>query len=176
MSSFKKILLLGLGVILCMMFLNSCDTKEEKDKRHARETFRSIESCINEKNLIGFKDLFNSLGSSELVEADIEDLFSLFSSGITLNERPYDDYLTVTDWVDNGSYGKTICWAREITNNETGEKFILSVLECTDDGSEDDVGIIRLILYSVDDEDDFDRWWTELEDNERPNGIIQYKK
>lgn len=61
-----------------------------------------------------------------------------------------------------------------IINNETGERFIISGLQCTDDWTNEDLGIIWLILCSVDDEEDFDNWWTELEEDERPNGMILY--
>lgn len=174
MTFLKKILSLCLGVMLCMCFFNACESTETQDKRHAKECYESIVKCINDKNISGFKALFNSVGSAALKEADIELMFSTFSSGITTDETMGDDSLVVTDWVEGDSYGKTVNWGHVIINNETGERFIISGLQCTDDWTNEDLGIIWLVLCSVDDEEDFDNWWTELEEDERPNGMILY--
>jgi len=127
-------------------------------------------------NAVKLKKMFNSVGASSLNESDIEDLFNLFPSGITLIETPHDDYLAAMDWIGDGGYGKNIYWGREIIDNETGERFGMSVLECTEDWTNEDLGIIGLIFYNKYDERAFDAWWNLLEDDERPNGIVIYKK
>lgn len=157
-----------------MTFFNSCESNEKKEKRHVNESFQSLEECINDKNVIGFKALFNSSGVSSLSETTIEEFFAVFSEGITLHETQYDDYITVTYWI-NGNYSdKNICWAREIVNNSTGEIFGVSVLEYTSESPGEDVGIIRFIVYPVEKEGSFDNWWNNLEDEDKPNGLILY--
>ena len=47
MKSLKKILLFCLGVVMIMMFFNSCESNEKKEKRHVNEAFHSLEECIN---------------------------------------------------------------------------------------------------------------------------------
>ena len=176
MKSFKKILLLCLSAILCNFFFNSCEASVDADKMHAKESFQLLEECIDSKNAVKLKKMFNSVGTSSLNESDIEDLFNLFPSGITLIETPHDDYLAAMDWIGDGGYGKNIYWGREIIDNETGERFGMSVLECTEDWTNEDLGIIGLIFYNKYDERAFDAWWNLLEDDERPNGIVIYKK
>lgn len=133
MKSLKKILLFGLGVVLIMMFFNSCESNETKEKRHAYESYQKLEECINSKDSATFREMFNSIGCSSLKDSDIDQLFAMFPSGITLNPTPYDDYLTVTDWIESGFYGKQICWSREIINNATGEHLGISASECVID-------------------------------------------
>lgn len=174
MNTVKKILLFCLGASLCMSIFNACGFSEKRDKRRAVECFESIVKCVNEKDEVGFRELFNSVGSAALKEADIELLFSKFSSGITANESPADKHVSVTDWVSGDSYSKNISWGREIINNETGERFILSVLDCTDDWTNEDLGIILITLCSVDNKKDFDNWWSEFYEDELPNGMILY--
>ena len=41
MKSLKKILLFCLGVVMIMMFFNSCESNEKKEKRHVNEAFHS---------------------------------------------------------------------------------------------------------------------------------------
>jgi hypothetical protein len=36
------------------------------------------------------------------------------------------------------------------------------------------LGIIRLIIYPIEHEDAFDIWWNEIEEDDRPNGLIIY--
>ena len=168
-------LLLCLGAVVIMMFFNSCESNEKKEKRHVNESFQSLEECINTKNLTTFKRMFNSIGYASLNDSDIDQLFTMFPSGIVSNPTPYDDYFTVTDWVESNSYGKNICWSREIINNATREHFGISVLECITDQYSEDLGIIRLIVYPIEKEDEFDVWWNEIEEDDRPNGLIIYK-
>jgi hypothetical protein len=87
----------------------------------------------------------------------------------------YDDYFTVTYWINGNCSDKNICWTREIVNNATGEMYGISVLEYTSNESDEDVGIIRLIVYPIEKEDAFDVWWNEIEEDDRPNGLIIYK-
>ena len=175
MKSLKKILLFCLGVVIVMMFFNSCESNEKKEKRHVNESFQSLEECINAKDPTTFKVKFNSIGYSSLNDSDIDQLFTIFPSGIVSNPTPYDDYFTVTDWIESNSYGKNICWSREIINNATGEHFGISVLECITDQHTENLGIIRLIVYPIEKEDEFDVWWNEIEEDDRPNGLIIYK-
>lgn len=175
MKSLKKILLFCLGVVMTMMFFTSCKSNEEKEKQHVDESFRSLEECINSKDLAKFKEMFNSIGYAALNDSDIDRLFTMFPSGIVSNPTSYDDYFTVTYWI-NGNYSdKNICWAREIVNNATGEKYGISVLEYTSDAPDEDLGIIRLIIYPIEKEDAFDIWWNEIEEDNRPNGLIIYQ-
>ena len=176
MKSFKKIFLLCLSLILCNFFFNSCESDPYADSRHAKESFQLIKECIDSKNAVELKKMFNSVGASSLNESDIEDLFNLFPSGITLIETPHDDHVIETKSIGEGVYIKDICWGREIIDNETGERFGMSVLECTEDWTNEDLGIIGLIFYNKYDERAFDAWWNLLEDDERPNGIVIYKK
>ncbi len=88
-----------------MSFFNSCESNEQKGKKQVNESFQSLEECINAKDKTGFKKMFNSIGSSSLNDSDIDQLFATFPSGITLNKTPYDDYFTVTDWIESDSYG-----------------------------------------------------------------------
>ena len=119
--------------------------------------------------------MFNYLGCASLNDSEIDQLFTIFSSGIVSNPTPYDDYFTVTYWI-NGNYSdKNICWAREIVNSATGEIYGISVLEYTSNEPDEDVGIIRLIVYHIEKEDEFDAWWNEIEEDDRPNGLIIYK-
>ena len=175
MKSLKKILLLCLGAVVIMMFFNSCESNEKKEKRHVNESFQSLEECINTKDPTTFQVMFNSIGYASLNDSDIDQLFTMFPSGIVSNPTPYDDYFTVTDWVESNSYGKNICWSREIINNATREHFGISVLECITDQYSEDLGIIRLIVYPIEKEDEFDIWWNEIEEDDRPNGLIIYK-
>lgn len=175
MKSLKKILLFGLGVVLITMFFNSCESIETKEKRHAYESYQKLEECINSKDSATFREIFNSIGCSSLKDSDIDQLFTMFPSGITLNPTPYDDYLSVTDWIESGFYGKQICWSREIINNATGEHFDICVLECVIDQRTKDLGFIYIIMYPLEEEDSFDVWWNEMEEDERPNGLIIYK-
>lgn len=172
MKSLKKILLFCLGVVIIMMFFNSCESNEEK--RLVNESFQSLEECINSKDSAKFKEMFNSIGCSSLDDFEIDQLFTIFSSGIVSDPTPYDDYFTVTDWIESNSYGKNICWSREIINNATGESFGISVLECFADEHNEDLGIIRLIVFPIEEEDKFDIWWNEIEEDDRPNGLIIY--
>ena len=175
MKSLKKMLLLCLGAVVIMMFFNSCESNEKKEKRHVNESFQSLEECINTKDPTTFQVMFNSIGYASLNDSDIDQLFTMFPSGIVSNPTPYDDYFTVTDWVESNSYGKNICWSREIINNATREHFGISVLECITDQYSEDLGIIRLIVYPIEKEDEFDVWWNEIEEDDRPNGLIIYK-
>lgn len=175
MKPLKKILLFCLGVVIIMMFFNSCESNEEKEIRHVNESFQSLEECINSKDSAKFKEMFNSIGCASLNDSDINQLFTIFSSGIVSNPTPYDDYFAVTYWI-NGNYSdKNICWSREIINNATGEYFFISVLEYTSDAPDEDVGIIRLIVCPIDKEDAFDVWWNEIEEDDCPNGLIIYQ-
>lgn len=175
MKSLKKILLFCLGVVIIMMFFNSCESNEKKEKRLVNESFQSLEECINSKDSAKFKEMFNSIGCASLNDSEIDQLFTIFSSGIVSNPTPYDDYFTVTYWI-NGNYSdKNICWAREIVNSATGEIYGISVLEYTSNEPDEDVGIIRLIVYPIEKEDEFDAWWNETEEDDRPNGLIIYK-
>ena len=175
MKSLKKILLFGLGVVLIMMFFNSCESNETKEKRHAYESYQKLEECINSKDSATFREMFNSIGCSSLKDSDIDQLFAMFPLGITLNPTPYDDYLTVTDWIESGFYGKQICWSREIINNATGEHLGISASECVIDQRTKDLGIIRIVMYPAGKEESFHGWWDEIEEDERPNGLIIYK-
>lgn len=175
MKSLKNILLFCLGVVMIMMFFNSCESNEQKDKRHVDESFQSLEECINSKDSAKFKEMFNSIGCASLNDSDIDQLFTIFSSGIVSNPTPYDDYFTETDWIESDSYSKNICWSREIINNATGEHFGISVLERITDQTTEDLGIIRLIIYPIEKEDAFDVWWNEIEEDHRPNGLIIYQ-
>lgn len=149
MKSLKKILLFCLGVMILMTAFNSCESNEKKEKRQVNRSFRTLEECINSKDSTIFKGMFNSIGNSSLNDPDIDQLFTIFPSGITSYPTPYDDYFTVTDWMESGSYGKNICWSREIINNSTGEHFGISVLERVVDWDTEDLGFIRLIIYPV---------------------------
>lgn len=51
----------------------------------------------------------------------------------------------------------------------------ISVLEYTSDAPDEDTRIIRLIVYPIEKEDEFDIWWNEIEEDDRPNGMIIYK-
>ena len=175
MRSLKNILLFCLGVVMIMMFFNSCESNEQKDKRHVDESFQSLEECINSKDSAKFKEMFNSIGCASLNDSDIEQLFTMFPSGIVSNPTPYDDYFTVTDWIESDSYSKNICWSREIINNATGEHFGISVLERITDQTTEDLGIVRLIIYPIEHEDAFDIWWNEIDEDNRPNGLIIYQ-
>ena len=175
MKSLKKILLFCLGVVIIMMFFNSCESNKNKEKRHVNESFQSLEECINSKDSAKFKEMFNSIGCASLNDSEIDQLFTIFSSGIVSNPTPYDDYFTVTDWIESNSYGKNICWAREIINNATGEFFGISVLECVTDEYNEDLGIICLIVFPIEEEDEFDIWWNEIDEDDRPNGLIIYQ-
>lgn len=175
MKSLKKILLFCLGVVMIMMFFNSCESNEKKEKRHVNEAFHSLEECINSADSDKFKEMFHSIGYASLSNSDIDQLFTIFSSGIVSNPTPYDDYFTVTDWMESGSYGKNICWSREIINNSTGKHFGISVLERVVDWDTEDLGFIRLIIYPVEEENAFYTWWNEFEEEDYPNGLIIYK-
>ena len=175
MKSLKKILLFCLGVVMIMMFFNSCESNEKKEKRHVNEAFHSLEECINSADSDKFKEMFHSIGYASLNNSDIDQLFTMFSSGIVSNPTPYDDYFTVTDWIESDSYGKNICWSREIINNATGEHFGISVLERITDQHNEDLGIIRLIIYPIEKEDAFDVWWDKIDEDNRPNGLIIYQ-
>ena len=175
MKSLKKILLFCLGVVIIMMFFNSCESNEKKEKRHVNEAFHSLEECINSADSDKFKEMFHSIGYASLNNSDIDQLFTIFSSGIVSNPTPYDDYFTVTDWIESDSYGKNICWSREIINNATGEHFGISVLERITDQHNEDLGIIRLIIYPIEKEDAFDVWWNKIDEENRPNGLIIYQ-
>ena len=175
MKSLKKMLLFCLGVVMIMMFFNSCESNEKKEKRHVNEAFHSLEECINSTDSDKFKDLFNSIGYASLNDSDIDQLFTMFPSGIVSTPTPYDDYFTVTDWIESDSYGKDICWSREIINNVTGKHFGISVLERITDQTAEDLGIIRLIIYPIENENAFDNWWNEIEEDDRPNGLIIYQ-
>jgi hypothetical protein len=94
---------------------------------------------------------------------------------IVSNPTPYDDYFTVTYWKNDNYSDKDICWAREIVDNATGKLYGISVLEYTSDAPDEDLGIIRLIIYPIECEDDFDIWWNEIEEDNRPNGLIIYQ-
>ena len=119
--------------------------------------------------------MFHSIGYASLNNSDIDQLFTIFSSGIVSNPTSYDDYFTVTDWIESDSYGKNICWSREIINNATGEHFGISVLERITDQHNEDLGIIRLIIYPIEKEDAFDVWWNKIDEENRPNGLIIYQ-
>jgi hypothetical protein len=160
---------------MIMMFFNSCESNEKKEKRHVDESFQSLEECINSKDSAKFKEMFNSIGCASLNDSDIDQLFTIFSSGIVSNPTPYDDYFTATDWIESDSYSKNICWSREIINNATGEHFGISVLERITDQTTEDLGIIRLIIYPIEHEDAFDIWWNEIDEDNRPNGLIIYQ-
>ena len=160
---------------MIMMFFNSCESNEKKEKRHVNEAFHSLEECINSADSDKFKGMFNSIGNSSLNDPDIAQLFTIFPSGITSYPTPYDDYFTVTDWIESDSYGKNICWSREIINNATGEHFGISVLERITDQHNEDLGIIRLIIYPIEKEDAFDVWWNKIDEENRPNGLIIYQ-
>lgn len=175
MKSLKKILLFCLGVVMIMMFFNSCESNEKKEKRHVNEAFHSLEECINSADSDKFKEMFHSIGYASLNNSDIDQLFTIFSSGIVSNPTSYDDYFTVTDWIESDSYGKNICWSREIINNATGEHFGISVLERITDQHNEDLGIIRLIIYPIEKEDAFDVWWNKIDEENRPNGLIIYQ-
>ena len=175
MKSLKKILLFCLGVVMIMMFFNSCESNEKKEKRHVNEAFHSLEECINSADSDKFKEMFHSIGYASLNNSDIDQLFTMFSSGIASNPTPYDDSFTVTDWIESDSYGKNICWSREIINNATGEHFGISVLERITDQHNEDLGIIRLIIYPIEKEDAFDVWWNKIDEDNRPNGLIIYQ-
>ena len=175
MKSLKKILLFCLGVVMIMMFFDSCESNEKKEKRHVNEAFHSLEECINSADSDKFKEMFHSIGYASLNNSDIDQLFTMFSSGIVSNPTPYDDYFTVTDWIESDSYGKNICWSREIINNATGEHFGISVLERITDQHNEDLGIIRLIIYPIEKEDAFDVWWNKIDEDNRPNGLIIYQ-
>lgn len=175
MKSLKKILLFGLGVVLIMMFFNSCESIETKEKRHAYESYQKLEECINSKDSATFREMFNSIGCSSLKDSDIDQLFAMFPSGIISNPTPYDDELSVTNWIESGFYGKQICWSREIINNATGEHFGISTLECVIDQRTKDLGIIYIVMYPVEEEDSLVVWWNEMEEDEHPNGLIIYK-
>ena len=175
MKSLKKILLFCLGVVMIMMFFNSCESNEKKEKRHVNEAFHSLEECINSADSDKFKEMFHSIGYASLNNSDIDQLFTMFSSGLVSNPTPYDDYFTVTDWIESDSYGKNICWSREIINNATGEHFGISVLERITDQHNEDLGIIRLIIYPIEKEDAFDVWWNKIDEDNRPNGLIIYQ-
>ena len=153
----------------------SCESNEKKEKRHVNEAFHSLEECINSADSDKFKEMFHSIGYASLNNSDIDQLFTIFSSGIVSNPTPYDDYFTVTDWIESDSYGKNICWSREIINNATGEHFGISVLERITDQHNEDLGIIRLIIYPIEKEDAFDVWWNEIDEDNRPNGLIIYQ-
>ena len=157
------------------MSFNSCGSNEKKEKQHVNESFQSLEECINSKNSAKFKEMFNSIGCASLNNSDIDQLFTIFPSGIISNPTPYDDYFTVTDWVESNSYGKNICWSREIINNATEERFGISILECITDQHTEDLGIIRLIVYPIEKEDEFNIWWNQIEEDDPPNGLIIYK-
>ena len=174
MKEIKRILLLCLGFILFLPHFYSCESTEQRDKRHAEECYRVLEECLNNKNKAGFKRLFNSEGKLLLNDANIEKLFEVFSSGITLHKTPYDDNLTVTDWIEDGFYGKNISWAREIINNATGEIFNICALVRTHDQLNEDIGIIDLTIYPIEKTEDFMIWWGSLEEEERPNGLVIY--
>ena len=175
MKSLKKILLFCLGVMILMTAFNSCESNEKKEKRQVNRSFRTLEECINSKDSTIFKGMFNSIGNSSLNDPDIDQLFTIFPSGITSYPTPYDDYFAVTDWMESGSYGKNICWSREIINNSTGEHFGISVLERVVDWDTEDLGFIRLIIYPVEEENAFYTWWNEFEEEDYPNGLIIYK-
>ena len=175
MKSLKKILLSCLGVVMIMMFFNSCESNEKKEKRHVDESFQSLEECINSKDSAKFKEMFNSIGCASLNDSDIEQLFTMFPSGIVSNPTPYDDYFTVTYWKNDNYSDKDICWAREIVDNASGELYGISVLEYTSDALDEGLGIIRLIIYPIEHEDAFDIWWNEIDEDNRPNGLIIYQ-
>lgn len=172
MKSLKK-MLFCLGVVMIIIFFDSCESNK-KEKQLVDESFRSLEECINHKDSAKFKEMFNSIGCASSNDFEIVQLFSTFSSGIVSNPTPYDDYFTVTDWMESNSYGKNICWSREIINNATGEAFGISVLERIADEHNEDLGIIRLIVFPIEEEDEFDIWWNEIEEDDRPNGLIIY--
>ena len=44
---------------MIMMFFNSCESNEKKEKRHVDESFQSLEECINSKDSAEFKEMFN---------------------------------------------------------------------------------------------------------------------
>ena len=172
----KKILSLCLGVMVCMFFFNSCKSTEQKNLEISKQTFQSIKFSINENNGESLKSLFSTQGSSDLSEEDIKSVLSVFSSGITECETPYDDSLLVIDGIENDNYVKSIEWSREIIDNATGNKYVLTVLECTNNWSNaNNVGIVRFTLYAIENENDFLNWWSSLEETEYPNGIIFYK-
>ena len=85
-----------------------------------------------------------------------------------------DDDASNAEKNDNYS-DKDICWAREIVDNATGELYGISVLEYTSDVPDEDLGIIRLIIYPIEHEDAFDIWWNEIDEDNRPNGLIIYQ-
>ncbi len=176
MSAFCKKLSLCLAAMFCVLFLNSCESSEKKDVEIARHTFQKIELCVNSKDAIGFKRLFSSASMSALEDTDIEKVLFTFPSGITAYETPYDDSLSVVDWVEGGDYGKTIEWSREVICNETGERYVVTVLQQASNWRAENTGITRLVIYPIGEENDFLNWWASLEDYERPYGIIQYKK
>ena len=173
MKTIKKMLLLFLGLLSFVMFFSSCSV-EEKENRLVRESFQSLQQCINDKNATEFKAQFNSVGKSALNESDIEALFEIFPSGVTPCEAPYDDYSQVVDWVEDGNYVKNIYWARRVIENTTETTFCISALECTNDWSNEDLGIIRLIIYPLEKSDEFDIWWGQIDEEKEPNGLILY--
>lgn len=173
--SLQKTLLFCMITAIIMMFFISCETNEQKEKKLVRASYRSFEECMNTKDATAFKAMFNSVGQASLNDSVIDQLFAMFPSGITLNQTPYDDYFSVSYWLNDNFTDRHISWSREIVDNSTGETFHISVYQYTTESPGEDIGIIRLIVYPIEKEDEFDIWWDEINVDDPPNGLIIYK-
>jgi hypothetical protein len=157
------------------MVLYSCAPSQDKELSRAKQTLEQIEASIDGRDADSLLKLFSFNTSSAIAQSDLEEVFLTFPDGITVIETEYDDSLTVTDWVEDDTYVKNIDWFRRITDNRTGEVYVINVLQCTENWTdESDLGIIRIILYPLSEYEAFVNWWNTFEPEDRPTGIILF--
>lgn len=171
----RKAQIVCVCVAICAV-LCCCTDSTDRDRARAQQMMQQIEACLGNQDTKAFSGLFAPNVASGVAQADIDAVLAAFPQGITVMDTEYDDGVTATDWVEDDTYVKNIDWFRMITDNQTGEIYVINVLQCTVHWTDqDEIGIIRIILYPEDAYDAFTAWWDAFAMEDRPVGIVLFE-